>query len=108
MAIPTPAVVRLSGWRTSRNKSSGWQRSLASKGNDVKPIRFNVLNETGEVRAVVRGTLSDVADHPEQAVLTLAHPYPDFDVEAGAELMGGVFLVATGPRVGQRIPCTRG
>lgn len=74
----------------------------------MKPIRFNVIDSTGVVLAIVRGAVSDVADHPEQAILTLAHPYPDFDVEAGTELMGAVFLVASGPRVGQRIPCTRG
>lgn len=72
------------------------------------PARFNVMDASGAVRAVVRGSVVDVADQPGKCVLSLAHPYPDFDVEAGAELVGSVLLVADGPRVGQRIPCTRG
>lgn len=68
----------------------------------MKPVKFNIRDAEGSHVASVHGTLS--ADW-----LTLTHPYPDFDVFAGlVATCGDAVLTITGPRDGQRIPCTRG
>lgn len=68
----------------------------------MKPTKFNISDADGSHLASVHGLLSD-------GWLKLAHPYPDFDVFAGlVATCGDVVLTITGPRDGQRIPCTRG
>ncbi len=41
--------------------------------------------------------------------LVLKHPYPDFEVQAGwVAKSGSTVLTFTGPREGQKVPCSRG
>lgn len=56
--------------------------------------------------ASVLGVLVEEAD--TEARFILKHEYPGFDVAAGAVARGrGVKLIFSGPRDGQRIPCSR-